>query len=88
MAAEIEELKEENQWLRNEITELKGIPEPGIQDVFPRRRLHPRRQLGHRRGHHYRAPLAQPGAGPFSDLRSLLSYQAADPPPQGAARGR
>eukprot|EP00965_Chrysotila_dentata_P024311 805125-Pleurochrysis_carterae.AAC.1 len=29
MAAEIEELKAENQRLRNEITELKGITEPG-----------------------------------------------------------
>eukprot|EP00965_Chrysotila_dentata_P107182 3541786-Pleurochrysis_carterae.AAC.1 len=29
MAAEIEELKAENQWLRDEITELKGITEPG-----------------------------------------------------------
>eukprot|EP00965_Chrysotila_dentata_P082956 2736779-Pleurochrysis_carterae.AAC.1 len=28
MAAEIEELKAENQWLRDEITELKGITEP------------------------------------------------------------
>eukprot|EP00965_Chrysotila_dentata_P061252 2029260-Pleurochrysis_carterae.AAC.1 len=35
MAAEIEELKAENQRLCNEITELKGITEPG-KDYFHR----------------------------------------------------
>eukprot|EP00965_Chrysotila_dentata_P129185 4270339-Pleurochrysis_carterae.AAC.1 len=39
-------------------------------------------------GHHHRARLSQPGARPLPDLCALLSHQAADPPPQGAAQGR
>eukprot|EP00965_Chrysotila_dentata_P177540 5864743-Pleurochrysis_carterae.AAC.1 len=34
MAVEIEELNAENKWLRDEITELKGITEPGKEYFY------------------------------------------------------
>eukprot|EP00965_Chrysotila_dentata_P260280 6213846-Pleurochrysis_carterae.AAC.3 len=88
MAAEIEELKAENQRLRDEITELKGITEPGKKYLNDD-------------GFTLAVDLAIAEAIATAHVSrnqvpalllivycSLLSDQAAEPPPQGAAQGR